>query len=202
VHYEPIPFELISDNLIVFGDETTLDYAAIYLRPYYKNLLIANKIVPLNEETWLKQPQNPEFFIMLGVPRQMVSVKWNNDAKSAIKQVNIATTLLHIEHAPQRPDGLAARNFDRWYGYVTLASPLEDISGMSGAPIFAFQHTINGELRYWLIGVQSSWYKSNRAIAVCPVQNLGDSLARGIKQFKEWQGNQANAADPKTRAAD
>jgi hypothetical protein len=75
VHYEPIPFELISDNLLVFGDETTLDYAAIYLRPYYKNLLIANKIVPLNEETWLKQPQNPEFFIMLGVPRQMVSVK-------------------------------------------------------------------------------------------------------------------------------
>ena len=62
VHYEPIPFELTSDNLIVFGDETTLDYSVIHLRPHYKNLLIANSIEPLNEEGWLHQPQNPDFF--------------------------------------------------------------------------------------------------------------------------------------------
>ncbi len=202
IHYEPIPFELTTDNLLIFGDDTTLDYAVIHLRPHYKNLLIVNNIEPLNEETWLKHPQNPEYFMMLGVPREMVSVEWNNDAKSAINQVNVATAFLPIEHVEQGPDGLAIRSFDRWYGYVTVTTPLDDISGKSGAPVFAFQHTVNGEWRYWLIGVQSSWNRGNKAIAVCPAQILGNCLAKEVKKFKEWQANQANAADAKNRAAD
>ena len=51
---------------------------------------------------------------MIGVPRQMVSVEWNNDAKSAINQVNIVTTLLQVHHAKQRPVGLAKRSSARW----------------------------------------------------------------------------------------
>lgn len=187
VHYEPIPFELTSDNLLVFGDETTFDYSVIHLRPQYKDLLIANRIEPLNEEAWLHQPQNPEFFIMLGVPRQMVSVEWNNDANSTINQVNIVTTLLQVQHAIQRPVSLTIRSSARWYGYAKLAPPIDDISGMSGAPIFAFKHTVDGELRYWLIGVLSSWNRGNKAIAACPAQNLGDYLAEGINQFRKWQ---------------
>lgn len=190
VYNEPIPFELTSNNLLVFGDEKTLDYAAIHLRPHYKRLLTANNIEPLNEEVWLRQPQKPEFFNMLGVPLQMVSVEWNDDAKSLINQVNIVTTLLHVEHAPLRPVGLAKRNSARWYGYVRLTPPIDDISGMSGAPIFAFKHTRDGELRYWLVGVQSSWNRGNKAIAVCPAKKLGDFLAEGIKKFKECQANQ------------
>ena len=62
VHREPIPFELIPDNLLVFGDEITLDYGVIHLRPHYKDLLIANGIEPLNEEVWYHQPQEPQFF--------------------------------------------------------------------------------------------------------------------------------------------
>ena len=202
VDHTPIPFELTPDNLIILGDETTLDYAVIHLRPHYKSLLTANKIKPLNEEVWLRQPRTPEFFRMLGVPNQMISIELNKDVKSVIDQVNITTTLLHVEHSSQRPVGLAKISFARWYGYVTLAPPLDDIKGMSGAPIFAFEHTVDGKLRYWLIGVQSSWNRGNKAIAACPAQKLGICLADEIKKFKEGQANQANSAGAKSRAAD
>ena len=202
VHYEPIPFELISDNIIILGDETTLDYSVIHLRPHYKNLLIANNIEPLNEEVWLKQPQNPDFFWMIGVPRQMVSVEWNNDANSAINQINIVTTLIQVKHAIQRPVGLAKRSSARWYGYAKLVPPIDDISGMSGAPIFAFKQSDSGELRYWLIGIQSSWNRGNKAIAACLTHNLGGYLTEAINQFKNWQANQTNTADEKSLAVD
>jgi hypothetical protein len=185
IHYEPIPFELTSDSLLVLGDDTTLDYAVVHIRPHYKRLLAANGIVPLNEEVWLKHPKQPEFFMMLGVPHQMISVEYNNDTNSAISQVNFVTALLNVEHSPRRPVGLAQRSCARWYGYAKLAPPIDDISGMSGAPIFAFQRMSNGELRYWLIGVQSSWNSGNKAIAACPATDLGNYLIEGIKIYED-----------------
>lgn len=201
-HHEPIPFKLTLDNLLIFGNETTLDYSAIFIRPYYRKLLMANNIEPLNEETWLRQPRSPDFYLMLGVPHQMVSVEWNNDTNSAINQVQIVTTLLHVQHAMQHPDGLAIRSSARWYGYVELAPPIADIKGMSGAPIFAFKHTADGGFRYWLVGVLSSWNESNKAIAACLAQGLGEYLTEGINQFEKWQDNEANTVDVKRHATD
>jgi hypothetical protein len=202
VHSQLFPFELTSDTLIVLGDEKTLDYAFILILPYYRDLLIANNIVPLNEETWLTQPKNPNFYWMIGIPRQMISVKWNNDTNDVIDQVNFATTLLHVRHASQRPVGLAKRSYARWYGYATLAPPIDDISGMSGAPIFAFRQSAKGELRYWLIGILSSWNKGNRAISACLAQNLSDVLVQIIARLQNGEANKANSADAKSRVAD
>ena len=61
---------------------------------------------------------------------------------------------------------------------------------MSGAPIFAFKHTDGGGLEYWLIGVQSSWNKGNKAIAACPAQNLGYELSESVGKCRDLLAKQ------------
>lgn len=142
-HQIPIPFDLTPEKLIIYGDEKTYDYAVIHLENYYIRLLRENGVEPLDEQVWLHQPKEPEFFTMLGVTNQMVSPIWNEN-KSMITGMGTGTTLHPVEHSHKRPIGIMKRNEPRWYGYISKGSAIDDIGGMSGAPIFAFKHTDNG----------------------------------------------------------
>ncbi|MFC1650658.1 hypothetical protein ACFL2X_03735 [Candidatus Latescibacterota bacterium] len=188
-HSMPIPFDLTPEKFIILGNEKTYDYAVIFLDPYYIRLLERNGVEPLDEQVWLYQPIEPEFFTMLGVAKQMVSPLWNED-KSVIDGIGVATTLHRVDHSPQRPKGIEEKNAPRWYGYISTDSSIDDIVGMSGAPIFAFKHTDGGGLKYWLIGVQSSWNHGNKAIAACPAQNLGLLLSNLVKEIRDLQSKQ------------
>ena len=64
----------------------------------------------------------------------------------------------------------------RLYFDVALGAGVTSIKGMSGGPVFALQHVANGKLRYWLVGVQSSWLPDKRIVAVCPAPLLGHTL--------------------------
>ena len=44
---------------------------------------------------------------------------------------------------------------------------MDDIAGMSGGPIFGVK-LVDGRLRYWVIGIQSSWVERSRVICFCP----------------------------------
>ena len=174
---EPIPYELDSEKIVVLGDEATNDFAIIHLSPYYKRLLLANGVTSLNEQAWFYQYDDPDCFKMLGVTKQMVSPMRNNNDKCTVTGLNIGITLHHVEHSPQRPNGIEEVDYARWYGYISLAPPVDDIKGISGAPIFAFKQTNSGEWKYWLVGVQSCWNPKSKAISACPAQALGDLLA-------------------------
>ncbi|MFC1511818.1 hypothetical protein ACFL5H_01320 [Candidatus Latescibacterota bacterium] len=194
-HSIPIPFNLTLESFIIFGDENTYDYAVIHLDPLYIRSLEANGIEPLDEQVWLYPPENPEYFKMLGVTTQMVKPTRNED-NSTIVSLEYGTTLHPVQHSHECPDGITKRNVSCWYGYITTGSAITDIKGISGAPIFAFKHTDDGELKYWLIGVQSTWKASNKAIAVSPAINLGCYLSDSLRKFREFQAEQK--IEPKT----
>lgn len=53
-------------------------------------------------------------------------------------------------------------------GLDDIESHIQDIGGMSGGPVFGASKT-DGEYRYWLVGLQSSWEPSSRVIATVGV---------------------------------
>jgi hypothetical protein len=60
-------------------------------------------------------------------------------------------------------------HIDTFYGrilpFIDLADyKVRDITGMSGSPVISFKWDNNNELRYWLVGVQSTWLKSIETI--------------------------------------
>jgi len=41
-----------------------------------------------------------------------------------------------------------------------------DIDGMSGGPVYGVKK-VNGDLKYWVIGIQSGWYRTQRVACFC-----------------------------------
>ena len=41
-----------------------------------------------------------------------------------------------------------------------------DVNGMSGGPIYGVK-TMNGEARYFIAGIQSGWFPSQRIVTLC-----------------------------------
>ena len=127
-----------------------------------------NDVQPLNEEVWKLQPSTVDFYALLGIPSELVKV--NSDS------IEIVSTLFTIEHLTEKPDGFSETEIPLFYGRISLDADLSSILGVSGGPVFAFRQTEDGELRYWLIALQSRWLPDTHYIAACPTKLLGHFL--------------------------
>jgi hypothetical protein len=165
-HY-PVPFVFrFEDWQIVYEDEDkSFDFAVLPLSSYYKNLMISNGIVALNEDTWDKQPNNPQTYLLLGNPADLL---YTED-----KEWFWFRSVSHvIEPLDEMPEGFVPADLPLFYGRISLPDEIESIRGESGGPIFAFEKNEKGESRYWLVALQSRWV-SPGFIAACPTRSLG-----------------------------
>lgn len=169
-HFEPIIFAYDHAKPQYVPDSREMDYGIIPLSTYYQELLSTNNISPLNEDVWRIQPNRPETFALIGVPDEFIQQDNNN--------VGIITTLNWIEEC-EKPDHLPNTELPLFYGKITLHSNQRSISGMSGGPIFAFEK-VNGQYKYWLKALQSSWLNQSEIIIGCPTTFLGNVLDKMI----------------------
>ena len=169
----PIPFDFL--DAYQFYLKEPFDYGIIYLREHYRELLKTNHIKPLNEETWEKQPDNPDFFWLLGVPDELVQKQ---------NRLFLTTSTFHpVKQLRERPPEFKETNAPVFYGEIILGHTLTDIKGMSGGPIFSFKEE-NGSLRYWLHAVQSGWIKSKRYISALLTSPFIAALKYDIEKNK------------------
>lgn len=164
-HPEPIPFAYRDSHAVCLSDDHAFDYGVMALSTYYKQLLKANKVQALNEKVWKHQPVDVDFYRLLGMPGELVKV--NSES------VEIAPTLLTVEPIDHKPEGFTEVDAPLFYGRIILGEGMHSIKGMSGGPVFAFRKNEKGELRYWLIALQSRWLQKPRFIAACPTKLLG-----------------------------
>lgn len=166
-HFEPIIFTYeLSKPQYVLGNDRELDFGIIPLMEIYRGLLSANQVSPLNEDAWRIQPREPEFFALLGVPEENLKVSDN--------VVGVVTALNWIDEC-EKPDHLPNTGIQLFYGKITLHSDQKSVVGMSGGPIFAFKE-INGQYKYWLKALQSSWLDKSEIVIGCPTALLGNVL--------------------------
>lgn len=167
-HHHPVPFDYVGSNPTCLSQNREFDYGIIEVADHYKRLLEANNVQPLNEEVWKKQPNNVDFYMLLGVPEELT--------KKNLNTVQITSTLIRVEVLEQRPEEFPESNVPLFYGRVILDGSLSNIEGMSGGPIFGFYKSDKGELKYWLLALQSHWLPSSRYIMACPTKLLGEFL--------------------------
>jgi hypothetical protein len=55
---------------------------------------------------------------------------------------------------------------------------------MSGGPIFGLKE-VDGKQRYWVIGIQSSWYPTSRVVSFCPLPPFLAMLKEAILGSRE-----------------
>lgn len=171
-HLDPIPFAYAKSYPVQLSEDRSLDYGVIPLSIYYRQLLEKNNIQPLNEEVWKCQPTDVDFYLLLGVPWELVKVDPG--------QVEIAPTLLRVEPVEERPQGFPETDTPMFYGRIELGQGRTSIKGMSGGPIFGFHADAQGQLRYWLIALQSRCLSDSYHIAACPTKVLGYCLEAAL----------------------
>jgi hypothetical protein len=175
--HEPIPFAYRNANPIHLSDDLDFDYGVVPVSSYYRQLLEANNVQPLNEEVWKKQPSHVDFYALLGVPNELTEVEADN--------VKITSTLHRIEPLDTRPKDAPDTDVPLIYGRIALGKDLTNIEGMSGGPILGFHNDKSGKMRYWLIALQSRWNPSSRLVIGCPMNLLGRYLEAEILKFQE-----------------
>jgi hypothetical protein len=167
-HLDPIPFVYARSYPTRLSEDKSFDYGVMVLSSYYRQLLENNKIVPLSEDVWKRQPPSVDFYFLLGVPGELVKVESNH--------VEIVPTLHKVQPVGERPQGFTETEVPLFYGRIGLGQGMTSIKGMSGGPIFAFFIGTQGQLRYWLIALQSRWLPDSHYIAACPTKILGEVL--------------------------
>jgi hypothetical protein len=170
IDHRPIPFTYLEShpNALALEGDLGLDYGVIPLSIYYQTLLEKNKIEPLNEDTWKLQPQDADFYMLIGVPGELTDV--------SPKSIDLTPYVFFVERLEDRPPGYTEHDVPLFYGQIDSGEDIETIEGTSGGPILAFKLTEEGELRYWLTALQSHWNKYDQIIVGCPTMILGQYL--------------------------
>jgi hypothetical protein len=171
--------------LVIEKEEIGLDYSAIALDTIYRLQLQAGGAIPIGKVAWGNHLDHHDHWVLVGVPSETIAY----DQETIITGRTVMIPLEHTEEPA--PAGRKAEN--QFYARLKDVGDVKDIDGVSGGPVFAFKK-IDGEWKYRVIGVQSSWYPSSRTIAACPFSSLGAALEELVASAKASIGQ---CADPK-----
>jgi len=180
-----IPYHLDRSSLFYkFDEDSGADFGCIFLRPYYRDLMINNGIRPF-PDPWRRDYRADHLkYFLVGVPTETVTIIDN------LRPTTITYTsyLIGIERLQKQVGSLVD---GEWF-YASLPQsdvqqPICSIEGMSGGPIFGFMMNEQGELRYYAIAIQSSWDPRIRAIRACPVSFFTLQLQTWIRGVMEYR---------------
>lgn len=165
---DPIPFPFDINKGFFFpgidNEDYSFDYGFYPLSEYFKEMLVSNNIEPLNEEVWKKQPEHVDRSALIGIPSELIN--YGND-------IEIISCFMYADIVEETPASFKDVSLPQIYAKIQLDNEIKSIEGMSGGPFFGFQISEKGELRYWLLGLQSRWLPESQYIAICPIQVFG-----------------------------
>jgi hypothetical protein len=153
-HHEVIPFDF--KNALTWKTDpnvTGADFGLIWIPPFYRRLMEANNPQPFVKEQWrYERDEQFEGYAMMGIPSETVT-------KSSLDEKNYRMAMFPLKEITELPEGITPSRYPTFYAELGPTPYIESIEGMSGCPIFGFAMDEAGRLRYWVVAVQSGWYR-------------------------------------------
>jgi hypothetical protein len=181
IHSNNVPFTYDKSKRF-YIDQDGLDFGLIPLSHNHRQLLEANRVVPVAVENWMNQDiDRCHSFLLLGIP-----VDWVSHAQSpGGYSLHIETLLVSVKRLTEPPFGAEATTYERFIGDLTTPAKMQHgLEGTSGGPIFGFYNDENGQLRYWIVALQSSCL-DKRYVFGCPVRLFGSYLLSRLPDYSE-----------------
>jgi hypothetical protein len=185
----PIPFD--EDAWVVF-DTLDADIAATPLPSLIIDNLKAGGISPIGEVAWGPPPfENYDHWLLTGIPAETYARMGN--------QHLLKLTIIPLE--PTEPptevprvdtggvEGGIASDFPAQYGKIITQPGLDQayvasVKGMSGSPVYGVRSE-EGKLKYWLLGIESSWFEQSRIVNFHPSICFFTAFRLAIQQIHE-----------------
>ena len=70
---------------------------------------------------------------------------------------------------------------------------ISDVEGMSGSPVWGVK-AIDGKLKYWLLGIESSWFAASRTVKFHPSICFLTAFKQAIQQLSDGEPEGAASA--------
>jgi hypothetical protein len=173
----PIPFD-IEDWVVIEEYPEGADYAAAPISSIIVRNLQAGGIRPIAESIWGAEPFDQyRYWLLAGIPDESYEMMGTRHT--------LKLTVMPLIPALRPSSLIDSPSENRVFAEILTQPQLDsvfvtDIKGMSGGPIFGLKES-NGVLRYWLIGIQSSWYPDSRVISFCPIRQFFAAIKKAIK---------------------
>lgn len=189
----PIPFDLKNAGLYyIVDDEAGLDFGVIALEPHYVRLLVKNGVVALTEANWASQHTvNFDAYAMLGLPTEFTSERVSPSGSG-----QIAPTMFGVTKLPAPPERRRTTTYPLFVGQLDPALELKSVEGMSGGPIFGFQLGPDGNYRYWIVALQSSWERDTRIVYGCSVPVFASLMTKWANEQTPASSDDKEGAEP------
>src|SRR5262249_31323191 len=133
----------------------------------------ANNIVALDEAKWT-YPDAIDFeeYRLVGLAGERVRVESGTILIADFPSLTIQPAVLGVTKKELKDCPAPIDSEWPWFvGYVEYGLGVNDISGMSGGPIFGLRIR-DDEIHYRIAAIQSRWWPSSRIILGCPVPIL------------------------------
>jgi hypothetical protein len=189
-HFEPIPFDYAAHKRVHAYDEDLIDFALVALNYLEVEQLRANGRMPFTFEGRPERPwEDYDGFAILGFPDEDVT----SDVKEARQgpvTVEVRPGLSPVRRIHALPPDVEQIDIAQWFvGELLDKSAPSSIVGMSGGPIVGFKR--NGEnLDYWIVAIQSQWYKGPRIILGCPIPVVLRILEAAVRNAENRENTQ------------
>lgn len=174
-----VPYAFNIEQWFVLEDANLgLDYATVHIGGICRKQLEAGGVTALDRNAWGDHLADHDYWALAGIPKESVFY----DGKTIISAKFVVVSITYCE-APELAECAVQNKF-----YARLADDSEcivnDIDGMSGGPVFLLRF-VDDTWKYKVIGVQSSWFRSYRIVAVCPVATFGEALEPIVQEALE-----------------
>lgn len=166
----------------LYDEDLGIDCGCVYLRPHFRRLLEANGVQPVTELAWERDlPPSCDFHVLFGIPKQFTRVNVGRGRADWI--TNLLWVNVRNVSPDDVPEHMRSKPSPRYFGRLDhvltcnlTGQVLADMDGFSGGPIMGFRKTDTGQLRYWVIAVQSGWDRRTRVIAGYPLWILCNAI--------------------------
>ena len=179
----PVPFALLDASRFVM-DADGFDLGAVCLEPIYRRALEANGIRAFDERAWRNPPPDMLCHALLGLPDQFMNRRVTSTGSV---ELSVNPTLIYVNRID--PPTEMAKPFPCFYGKLpdnlhnpTAGTTLHEMSGFSGAPILGFKANDKGQMKYFLVAVQSAWRRDLRVVVGPLVSAIAQEFEKGLDE--------------------
>lgn len=175
-----------------------LDLGMVLIHPFDAKAMSANPdLIPLDETIWKgRDNQRPDSYYIVGSPEDWQPNSVIQSGRNVGVYADFPTVVIPVDRvdAPGDSEDAFWTAPGAFHGRIAATisnggESLTDIKGVSGGPIFGLQRRTDGEMRYWLYGIQGSWKKGECVIRATDVAVLERALALLLEETEASREN-------------
>lgn len=182
-----------------FINDPDFDWGSVKIPDFnVRQLAASGAMVPVTSSMWTgREEANPEAYYLVGIPTEWIGgenlrVPGGVNAKATPTLACVPLRMID-DRQEATPEGFWKCD----HGFYAEVLPCMDeqgaelasIRGTSGGPIIGLRREADGNIRYWLFGIQSRWLPQSQILRATRIDEFANAIDSLSAEFAEAGGH-------------